>query len=403
MTIDWVHAAPSILARFLATLLEGVEALAIASRAGVRAMLLAAIALGFTARADADDATGYVYRFNYSGEVFADASGGMQRGVVYTGLLQGSLDWHVGPWTAHGDAYLPHGDSLSQHDVGDFSVVSNIDAVHQLRLHELWGQRQIGPASLRLGLLAADTEFWGSDTAALFVSSAFGAPSVVSGNLPHSPIFPQGILGARAAYDIGKKDTLRVALLDGDGGDPTNANRHGLRIDLNHGALLVIEDQHLFGAAAAPAASMRLGAFFRSRDSTDIEGPSARGTWGMIGVIDYTINKRLVWFGRVGIAEHDRSTVPWSVETGFNLGAVFGPRNTFGLALAYVDLDGHLQTPDNSPGLRHEAIVESTLNMPLNEKIAIQPDLQYIIDPGGTADARNALVVGVRVNVVLGR
>ena len=365
--------------------------------------LLAALALGCAARADADEATGYIHRFNYTGEVFADIDGGMRTGVVYTGLLQGTLDWHWGAWTAHGDAYFPHGDSLTQHDVGDFSVVSNIDAVHQLRLHELWGQRQIGPASVRVGLLAADTEFWGSDTAALFVSSAFGAPSVISGNLPHSPIFPQGVLGARAAFDLGKRDTLRIALIDGDGGDPTSVNRHGLRIDFNHGALLVVEDQHIFGTIAAPTASARLGAFFRTRDSTDIDGPSARGTWGMVGVIDHTINKRLVWFARAGIAEHDRSIVPWSVETGVNVGAVFGPRNTLGLAFAYVDLNNQLRTPDNPLGLRHEAIVESTLNMPLNEKITVQPDLQYVFDPGGTANARNALVAGVRVNLALGR
>ncbi len=365
--------------------------------------LFAALALANMPLADADEATGYVHRFNYTGEVFADANGGMQTGVVYTGLLQGTLDWHWGSWTAHGDAYFPHGDSLSQHDVGDFSVVSNIDAVHQLRLHELWGQRQFGPVSARIGLLAADTEFWGSDTAALFVSSAFGAPSVISGNLPHAPIFPQGVLGARAAYDLGKKDTLRVALIDGDGGDPASANRHGLRIDLDHGALLVVEDQHLFGTVAAPTASARISAFFRTRDSTDIDGPSARGTWGMIGVIDHTINKRLVWFGRVGVADHDRSTVPWSLETGVNVGAVFGPRNTLGLAFAYVDLNKQLRSPDNPQGLRHEAILESTLNMPFNERITLQPDLQYVFDPGGTANARNALVVGVRVNLVLGR
>jgi porin len=367
------------------------------------AMLLTALALGCAACANADEVTGAVYRFNYTGEAFADVSGGMSRGVVYTGLLQGTLDWHWGSWTAHGDAYFPHGDSLTQHHVGDFSVVSNIDAVHQLRLHELWGQRQIGPASVRVGLLAADTEFWGSDTAALFISSAFGAPSVVSGNLPHSPIFPQGVLGARASFDLGKNDTLRIAVLDGDGGDPASANRHGLRIDFNHGALLAVEDQHLFGNVAAPMASARLGAFFRTRDSFDIAGPSARGSWGMLGVIDYTINKRLVWFARAGIAEHDRSTVPWSVETGFNVGAAFAPRNTFGLALAYVDLNGHLQTPDNPPGLRHEVIVESMLNIWLDERFTLQPDLQYIIDPGGTAAARNALVLGLRVNVALGR
>ncbi len=58
----------------------------------------------------------------------------------------------------HSDVYFPHGGSLSRHDVGDFSLVSNIDAVHQLRLHELWLQRKFGKTSLRLGLIAAELQ-----------------------------------------------------------------------------------------------------------------------------------------------------------------------------------------------------------------------------------------------------
>ncbi|MEO8742760.1 MAG: carbohydrate porin [Lysobacteraceae bacterium] len=367
------------------------------------AALLLVFASCCAERADADEVTGAVYRFNYTGEVFADVNGGMQRGAVFTGLLQATLDWHVASWTAHGDAYMPHGDSLTQHDVGDFSVASNIDAVHQLRLHELWVQRKIGPASVRLGLLSADTEFWGSDTGAIFVNSAFGAPSVVSGNLPHPSIFPQGVLGARAQFDLAKSDTLRIAVLDGDGGDQASVNRHGLHIDLKQGALLVVEDQHLFGKVTSPTASARLGAYFHTGDFTDIHGAVVHGNWGLLGVIDRTINERFVWFGRVAIAEHDRSTVPWAVETGFNLGAVFAPRNTLGLAVAYVDLNGGFRNLDNPLGLRHEIIVESTLNVPLDERITVQPDLQYIIDPGGTSIGRNALVVGLRVNVALGR
>ncbi len=358
---------------------------------------LSLAAAGCATLANADEASGAFYRFNYTGEVFADVHGGMRQGTVYTGLLQVTLDWHVGPWTAHGDAYMPHGDSLSQRDVSVFSVVSNIDAVHQLRLHELWGQRRIGSASVRLGLLAADTEFWGSDTAALFVSSAFGAPSVVSGNLQHAAIFPQGVLGARVAFDIGKNDTLRIALIDGDGGDPTRENRHGLRVDPNHGALVVVEDQHVFGQVAAPIANALLGAHFRSRDSADISDAAERGDWGVVGVIDRTINKRVAWFSRIGVAEPDRSAVPLSVETGFNLGAVLGARDTLGIAAAYIDLNGHLQSPGNPQRLRHEAIIEATLTVPLDDTVTVQHDLQYIIAPGGTADARNALVAGQRV------
>jgi porin len=123
----------------------------------------------------------------------------------------------------------------------------------------------------------------------------------------------------------------------------------------------------------------------------------------MVGVIDHTINQHVVWFARAGFAQHDRSAVPWSIETGCNISGALGARNTLGIALAYVDLNGRLFTTDNPTGLRHEIVAESTLSIPINEKVSLQPDLQYVIDPGGTSDARNALVAGLRVSVVLGR
>jgi porin len=300
--------------------------------------------------------------------------------------------------------YFPHGQSLTEKDVGDFSVLSNIDGVHQLRLHELWGERQFGPFSTRIGVLAADTEFWSSDTAAVFVNSAFGAPSVISANVANSPIFPQGVPGIRLADDLDKADTTRFEVLDGDGGDPTSVNRHGIRFNFNDGALLVLEDQHLFGNVVAPLANARLGVFYHTGNFVDASsGLVVHGNWGLVASVDHTISKQLVVFGRFGYSDHDRSTVPWSVETGFNLGGVFGPRNNFGMGLAYVDLNSQLQLQGNPLGLRHEIIAESTLNFPFNEKITLQPDLQYIIDPSGTATAKNALVVGLRVNVALGR
>jgi len=369
----------------------------------VVALALAALAVIVPPYARADEPAGLRYRVGYTGEVFADVHGGMRRGTVYTGLLQGTLDWHGRGWSAHADAYLPHGDSLTAHDTGDFSVASNIDAVHQLRLHELWGERRNGKFSLRVGILAADTEFWGSDTAALFVSSAFGAPSVVSGNLPHSPIFPQGVPGLRLALVAGKADTLRLAVLDGDGGDPAGFNRHGLQFPFDHGVLLVFEDQHLFGNPASPWANARAGVFFHGGDFATTNGTIAHGAWGGVASIDHSLDERLVWFARFGCAQHDRSTVPWSVETGLNLGGVFGAKNTLGIGFAYVDLNDRFRTADNPLGLRHELIAETTLGVPFDERITVQPDLQYIIDPGGAPGARNAVVAGLRVIVTLGR
>ena len=364
------------------------------------AILTIAIATAMPMRARADGrVSDFTHRFEYTGEAFADVHGGMRRGGVYTGLVHVSIEWAVAGWAVHSDIYAPHGRSLSQRAVGDFSVLSNIVAVHQVRVHELWAQRSLGRFSLRAGLLAADTEFWGSDTGNLFVSSAFGAPSVVSGNLPHPPIFPQGVLGARVAFDLGKSGTLRMAVLDGDGGDPASENRHGLHISLNQGALLLAEYQRVFASGGEQKTSVRLGTYYHTGKFADSHGESVRGNVGFIGVIDRTIDARLSVFARVGAALGDRSPVPWSLETGFNLSPAFGSSDKLGVALAYVELNRNPAVTGTRESLRHEIILESTLDVPLAKWLDLQPDVQYIVDPGGTATARNAWVIGIRVSL----
>ena len=364
------------------------------------AILIGAAATATSPLASADDgASGFSHQFEYTGEAFADLHGGMQRGAVLTGLAHIAFDWAGDSWRMHTDVYAPHGDSVSGRYVGDFSVVSNIDAVHQTRLHELWADRSIDRLSLRAGLLAADTEFWGSDNANLFVNSAFGAPSVVSGNLPHSPIFPQGVLGARLAFDLGKAGTLRLAVLDGDGGDLASENRHGLRISLDEGALLLAEYQSIVHAGPEHQTGVRLGTYCHTGKFVDTDGDSVRGEFGFIGGVDHAVNERLSVFARIGAALGDRSTVPWSVETGFNLSPVFASGDRLGIGIAYVDLNRSPVVTGTATALRHEIIVEGTLNIPITRRLGLQPDLQYIIDPGGAPGARNALVVGLRVTL----
>jgi porin len=205
------------------------------------------------------------------------------------------------------------------------------------------------------------------------------------------------VLGVRGDWALNKADTLRIAVLNGDGGDPASENRHGLRLNLDRGALLLIEQQHRFGAASVPTGTARFGAFFHS-DAVLNNGSRARGDWGLVGLIDHKVTARLAWFWRAGIARNDRSTVPWSIETGFNLSGVIAERNTLGFGVANVDLNSPLHQQSDAPVLRHEIIVETTLTIPISKEVTLQPDLQYIIDPGGTACANDAIVIGLRVN-----
>ena len=52
---------------------------------------------------------------------------------------------------------------------------------------------------------------------------------------------------------------------------------------------------------------------------------------------------------------------------------------------------------DDLPGQDYEMIIEFSYNIHVARWLAVQPDLQYVINPNGTDDIDDALVLGVRI------
>jgi hypothetical protein len=77
-------------------------------------------------------------------------------------------------------------------------IYENIAGFNTLRNYELWFQQNLldDKISIRLGQLAADTEFVISDYAALFLNGTFGWPAFMYMNLPGGgPGLPVGNAG----------------------------------------------------------------------------------------------------------------------------------------------------------------------------------------------------------------
>lgn len=47
----------------------------------------------------------------------------------------------------------------------------------------------------------------------------------------------------------------------------------------------------------------------------------------------------------------------------------------------------------------HELVVEAVYNAVLTPWLSVQPDLQYVVNPGGDAQLDDAVVVGLRVKI----
>lgn len=73
-------------------------------------------------------------------------------------------------------------------------------------------------------------------------------------------------------------------------------------------------------------------------------------------------------------------------------------RDITGIALAYTRL-GAAAVRAAGGGGDHERVAELTHLFVVGEHLAIQPDLQYIVDPGGSGRISDVFVAGLRLTL----
>jgi porin len=377
---------------------------------------------------------GVAFSFSYTGEILGNLSGGYKQGAIYEGLLKIGVQLDLEKLTGWKGATIvvsglyPHGSSLSENYLHDFNTLSNIDAFDTARLYEAWFQQDFddGKFSFRIGQILADADFFISSGASLFVSSAFGVLPTVSKNT-NPPIFPVAAPGARMRYAPNDSLSALLGVFDGNVGDPATTNKHGTRFDLNSrdglmfigeiactlnppqkcscpdGKNQVSKDRPLTG-------TYKLGGFYQTANFDDLGGGAQhRGDYGFYVIADQEIwhepgdpDQGLKVFGRVGAAPDDRNTVSFYCDGGLNYQGLIPARDKdiSGIGVSYTKIsDNFLDASGADVPSHHEAIIEATYLAQINTWLSLQPDFQYIVNPGATGTQQNSVVAGVRFNI----
>ena len=167
---------------------------------------------------------GITYGVNWSGEYWNVAKGGNSQGSNFDGLLATYTDIDLDKltgWkgaTIHASAYYLHGVGASTERVNNIFAVSNIEGLETFRLFELWFEQSLlqDKVKVRIGSLAADSEFFISDSAALFLNGTFGWPGVTAANMAAGgPGYPLASLGVRVQYAPTDNLTILAAVFNG--------------------------------------------------------------------------------------------------------------------------------------------------------------------------------------------
>jgi len=402
---------------------------------------------------------GINYGLVYKGEVLGNPSGGIRRGAIYedrfetytTADFEKLIGWRG--LSFYSNQFWIHATgNLSREFVGNLVAISNIEALPSNRLSELWlEQKFLGDkASIRVGQLTADDNFYIARYSELFINSDW--PAITKHDLPSGgPAYPLSTPGVRLAVEPARDLLFQVAIFNGDPAgpgpaDPEVKNRHGLNFRLRDPPFLISEVAYAYNqekSATGLAGDIKLGAwhhFGRFDDQrfdpqrlslADISSTGIaarlRGNNGIYGIIDQQIwrpagggaDSGAAVFSRVSASPSDRNLINFYLDGGITFAGLVPnrPDDKFGATFIYakisdsaraLDLDRIFFTGQPQPVRDYELALNLTYQAQIRPGWSIQPDLQYIIHPGGhapdpnnpSAPIRNAIVFGARTTIV---
>lgn len=352
-------------------------------------------------------ADGFEFSAAYTADILTVASGGLSTGTEYLDNLDLELDVDVADALNAGSGRLyihglyNNGTTFSANRVGDLQAVSNIDTAEAWRLFEFWYEFDAEHWSIKTGLYDLNSEFDVNQAGGIFMNSSHGIGAEFAQTGHNGPsIFPVSSLSLRAAMKF-ESATARVAILDGVPGDPRNSASNKIDLNSEDGTLTVAEiDVPYAGSARLWLGYWRYSAAYEWVNDTG-SGHGNDG-WYVGTESEFRIGSRAAsWFVRFGQADERYNRLSSYVGTGTVIvGAIERrPNDRLGLAFASARAGDSYRDAIRLMGeraSRRETIWELTYQVQVNERIIIQPDLQYVRNPSASSAVADAWVVGCR-------
>ena len=400
-------------------------------------------------------------------EVLGNLTGGIAQGFDYEGLTTATLQmdtqrafgWYGGLFNVSG--LQVHGRDLSTDNLLTLQTASGIEADRATRLWELWYQQKFldGKFDVKVGQQSLDQEFMVSQNASYFINTMFGWPMLPSADMPGGgPAYPLSALGVRGRAYVNDSITFLVGvfngspILDNNAPDPQANNCCGVSFPLNGGALAIAELQYSYpaigtvvhaGGTDSLAGTYKVGVWYDSESFADqrldntglaLANPASsgvalahRGDYAIYAVADQMIyrskdnpDQTFNIFVRPMIApEQDRNLISFSINAGLTVHEPFPGRGSdiFGIGMGSTRVSNAASGFDQdyamyNPGVywpvrRWETYIEATYQYQVMPWWQIQPDIQYVFNPGAgivnpddpTQSVKNELITGVRTTI----
>lgn len=345
-------------------------------------------------------------------DYIANVSGGIDQtsGVLGNFDLTASIDTEKAKWWEDGTVFIyilgNYGKDPSSY-IGDAQVTSNIEAYNTAKLYEAWYNHTFleDKLSALVGLYDLNSEFNSLDYAGVLINSSFGIEPDISQVGPS--IFSTTSLAARLKYAFDNNTYIMAAIFDGIPGDPNNSRGTRIKLSKDDGLFNAVELGYVTPEDSAHH-KIAIGAWYHSALFEDFRGQEHNNNRGSYMIGESTIYEEndaeqgAGIFFQFGQAQSDRNQFAHYVGTGITYTGLIPDRDGDILSIGIGSArNGATYRRENEDSEHSETVFELTYRAILLPCLAIQPDLQYVRNPGTDSTLKDAVVAGVRVEVAL--
>jgi porin len=346
---------------------------------------------------------GFEPYLTYTGLMWSNVNGGSTTGAQVNGYLNFGADIDLaklGAWDGlgfHADCHWWQGTRPTQQLIGGViaMALSGWEAANTFRVYNLYLRQAFEDDRwiVKVGQIAADTDFMVSRYGGIFLNAAFGDLPSQNLNLD-APVYPLAGPGVFASGRPWSWLTGRFGAYTGEAGPDVSTNQ-GFGWGLgNQAGYTFFWELAANGPDALPVASYTLGAIYDTGGSAQFgTGAERSAHYELYGMVDQALlandqgDPIIGAFARLSGSPQDaQNVVGVYADAGL---AFFGvlpgrPKDVFGAAVSILRFTNDFQAQEQAAGTPvggGQTVVEATYQIAIAPWLVIQPDAQFFFDP----------------------
>lgn len=393
------------------------------------ALLVPSLLLAGVAQAqDASSGSGVSLNLLYTAELWRNAEGGLRRGTAYMQNIDAqlrvdsgqALGWQGGSFLFEG--FYETKASLGTHYVGSVDQQSPIDAAWKtdiFRIYQFYYDHDFGSTDVLFGIYDLETEFSTTKPMALFLSKNLTWNTALdqSGTMPQNGSigpgnYPYTPLALRVRQQLAPGYSVQAVLANGASDNVRQQHANDVQISPANGALAMVEfDYQPKSTTKLMAGLWGLTARLPVNGQTNADG-SPRTIHGQQGgyiggatrLYPQDGKRGLDGFLTLGVSTPQSTNTSRSINGGLVYTGLLDarPQDKAGVSFninTAPDSYRRAQIAAGSSFRNNEQSFEITYRAKITDWLTMQPDVQYIVNPGYAPKLKNDLVFGLHFEI----